>query len=279
MAKRKKHWTEEKIKKYQKEGRGQGEYSEYMPWLKIQDVPSNGNSTRIKGWKTNRQHEFFSNLERDYFFLLDWSEDVQDIRELFPLDREITLSISEQKNIPHPMDPTTKTPIVMTTDFLITLKDKNKLVTLARTIKPSEVLDNKRVIEKFEIEREYWVRQNVNWGIVTEKEIPNNYVKNIQWLHKFYFLDDKMEYLFSQQFLKLLITNAKNEQRIIELCNEFDEFYQLDTGSGIIYLKYLLARKLVSIDMQKKINIRGLKINDIKVNFSLVGENVDNIIG
>ncbi|WP_327324120.1 hypothetical protein [Lysinibacillus parviboronicapiens] len=68
MEKRKSRWTEEKFARYLKEGRGQGELSEYIPWLNVQDFSSNGNVTRIKGWKTTRQHEFFSNLERSYFF-------------------------------------------------------------------------------------------------------------------------------------------------------------------------------------------------------------------
>lgn len=67
MAKRKNEWTEKKIEKYIKEGRGSGEVSNYKPWLTIQNVPSHGNNTRSLGWKTNRRHEFLSNLERDYF--------------------------------------------------------------------------------------------------------------------------------------------------------------------------------------------------------------------
>ncbi|KOS61641.1 hypothetical protein AN161_16795 [Lysinibacillus sp. FJAT-14222] len=64
-----KKWMEEKSMRYLKEGRGQGEFSEYIPWLNVQDFSSNGNVTRINGWKTTRQHEFFSNLERSYCFV------------------------------------------------------------------------------------------------------------------------------------------------------------------------------------------------------------------
>ena len=58
-----------------------------------------------------------SNLERDYFYLLDWSSTVTDIREQYPLlPQEETLKIAEQCNIKHPRDPKTNHPIVMTTD-------------------------------------------------------------------------------------------------------------------------------------------------------------------
>ena len=60
-----------RIEKYIREGRGHGEGGDYKPWLTIQNLSSNGNETRPKGWKTKRQHEFLSNLERDYF--LSWN--------------------------------------------------------------------------------------------------------------------------------------------------------------------------------------------------------------
>lgn len=42
MPKRQTGWTEAKISRYIKEGRGQGELALYKPWLTIQDVPSSG---------------------------------------------------------------------------------------------------------------------------------------------------------------------------------------------------------------------------------------------
>lgn len=38
MSKRYTGWTEAKIARYQKEGRGQGELSKYKPWLTTQDI-------------------------------------------------------------------------------------------------------------------------------------------------------------------------------------------------------------------------------------------------
>ncbi|WJE23109.1 hypothetical protein QRE65_00375 (plasmid) [Bacillus cereus] len=41
--------------------------------VKIQDVSSKGRSTRLKGIKTNRQHEFLLDLEGNYFYLTEYS--------------------------------------------------------------------------------------------------------------------------------------------------------------------------------------------------------------
>ncbi|WP_240793319.1 hypothetical protein [Psychrobacillus vulpis] len=59
MTKRKNSWSEEKKERYIKEGRGQAEQENYIPWLKIQDVSSDGNVSRLISWKTKRQHEFY----------------------------------------------------------------------------------------------------------------------------------------------------------------------------------------------------------------------------
>ncbi len=56
LAKRKRSTTKERIEKLIKEGRGQGIGECYLPWIFIQDVSSLGRSTRLKGIKTNRQH-------------------------------------------------------------------------------------------------------------------------------------------------------------------------------------------------------------------------------
>jgi hypothetical protein len=58
------------------EGLGSGKGKDYKPWLKIQDFPSKGRVTRVKGIKTLRQHELFSDLERNYFYYLDFSDNV-----------------------------------------------------------------------------------------------------------------------------------------------------------------------------------------------------------
>lgn len=87
MANRKNSWTEDKIARYYKEGRGSGELAHYKPWLTVQNVPSSGRAHRVKGWKTSRVHQLLFDLERNYFYLLEWANDVI---EQFPLDREIT---------------------------------------------------------------------------------------------------------------------------------------------------------------------------------------------
>ena len=102
MAKRNRGSSPKVNKRREKEGRGTGRGANYKPWLLILDVPSIGLATRDKGWITQREHHFMSKLEWQYFYLLEWSLIVTDIREQFPLDLEETLAIAKSLGIPHP---------------------------------------------------------------------------------------------------------------------------------------------------------------------------------
>lgn len=254
MSKRKTALTEKKIAEMEKEGRGQGTRAEYKPWINIQDFPSEGLSSRGTGWKTNRIHQFLSKLESDYFYVLEWNNLVVDVREQFPLNREETILIANEKGIKHPTDTKSQVPIVMTTDFLITFENSEGRKLVARTIKPSKKLEDNRTIEKFEIERAYWESRGIDWGIITEKEIPKIMVENVEWLHNSFYKIEEMPDSTLQTFiqqLKLILKN--NNTTIIELVTEFDKTFQLENGMGLKVLKYMIARKEIPVKITRKI--------------------------
>lgn len=184
MAKRERMSKEEK---WISEGRGSGVGADYKPWLTIQDVPSDGRSTRLKGNKINRQYETFSDLERNYIYISEFSDLVVDIREQFPLlPKSETLVIANELGLKRPTNPNTKKQEVMTTDFLLTVQKGDSFVELARTVKMKDELLDQRVIEKFEIERVYWERRGIDWGIVTELEIPKQMARNLSYIHDYH---------------------------------------------------------------------------------------------
>lgn len=118
MAKYNTEWTEEKYKRFIKEGRGQGEGTDYKPWLTIQDFPSMGRATRIFGWKTQRIHHLFSDLQLRYFYLLEWEDSVIDIREHYPLlDLQESINKKSNLNIGKFIDRKTRVPYVLSTTF------------------------------------------------------------------------------------------------------------------------------------------------------------------
>jgi hypothetical protein len=252
MAKRKYGWTENKIARYYKEGRGSGELSSYKPWLTIQDVPSTGRSHRPQGWKTSRMHELMSDLERDCFYILEWDDNVIDIREQYPLDREKTLQIAEKKQIKHSVDSSTQTPIVMTTDFLITIRENNSIRYAIKTVKPSVELNDKRTIQKLETEREYWESSGIEWGIVTELDLPRGLCENIGWIHRYHELEDNLLDLSFMLFQDL----KESPETVLKGINSFDEKYSCEKGTALSLFKYLIAQKYIKIDMNHRFDIQ-----------------------
>lgn len=251
-----------KIEKWIKEGRGSGIGVDYKPWLNIQDVSSLGRSTRLKGIKTGRQHEFLSDLERNYFYLTEFSDSVVDIREQYPLlPLEETLVIADELGIKHPADPKTNEPIVMTTDFLLTVNKGEGNVELARTIKMKDELLKERILEKFEIERVYWEKRGVDWGIVTELEIPKTLARNISYIHDYYDIQqyDAFQNIdwqtiedLSMELLKRVLDKDKS---IREITSVFDKEVHLPLGSGMTLFYHLLAQKIIQIDMLNPLNV------------------------
>lgn len=259
MAKRKRI---QNIEKMIKEGYGKGMGSNYKPWIKIQYIPSMGRVTRVKGMKTGRQHELLSDMERNYFYILEYCDDVVDIREQYPLlPIEETISIARELGIEHPKNPETNENIVMTTDFLITISNSEVTKEVARTIKSKDDLLNRRILEKFEIERVFWERRGINWAIVTEEEIDKTIAHNISFVQGYKDITNvdsfkQIEILeikdLIYEFLKRIVDD---ERSMRDICSEFDSDMNLEKGSGVSIFKYSIINKIIKINILEKINI------------------------
>jgi hypothetical protein len=262
MAKRIRGFTKDKYEKWLNEGRGQGIGIDYKPWLTIQDVPSRGRCQRLRGNKIPRQHELLSDQESNYFYIVEFADSITDIREQFPLlPIEQTLAIAEKLNIEHPRDPKTGEYVVMTTDFLLTISSDGANKLAARTIKSVDELDNKRQIEKFEIERRYWEIKDIDWRIVSEKEIDITAASNINSVRAFFSLEDKLgfENLTSSQISSL--KDAFKEElhgdavSVRCLAEEFDKRMMLEPGTSIALFKHLVITKRIRIDIRQPLDI------------------------
>lgn len=273
MAKRKYSVDERTIARRLKEGRGSGFGKDYKPWIYVHDIPSKGISTRVNGWKTDRLHHLLSNLELQYFYILEFSSIVTDIREQYPLERNKTRSIAERIRYKHPTDPSTQTPIVMTTDFLVTIKQSGKFVEQARTIKYSNDLSSKRTLEKLEIERVYWLEENIDWGIVTEKDIDPVIADNVSWLYEYKNLSalNPLTHKDVGHIHKFLVPNIISNRQIPlrDLTNACDDKlgYSNSLGSSLSVVRYLIANKRLKVDMKIPLNpSEPLAILDIAPN-------------
>ncbi|GEN57782.1 transposase [Halolactibacillus alkaliphilus] len=273
MAKRKRmSSTENKIKK----GYGEGQGIDYKPWINIQDVPSLGRATRLKGIKIPRQFEFLSDLERNYFYLLEYSDKVIDIREQYPLlPLDDTLLIAKELGLNHPIDPKTKEPIVMTTDFLVTMHNGTANMHVARTLKYKDELMTERTLEKFEIERVYWEKREIDWGIVTEGEVSKVMATNIAFVHSYIRLNDieGFDQLTSVEIDEMVVYFVQRlmaeDQSVKQIARIYERDFGMPSGSGLALFKHLIITKTIKIDLLSKLNVEDIvQVKSIQQDFS-----------
>jgi hypothetical protein len=260
VAKRRYGFDDEKLARFLKEGRGQGHGKNYRPWLTIQDVSSLGRSSRIHSRKTGREHHLLSDIETALFLLLDWSDSVTDIREQFPLDRDETRVIAADMGVRHPADAQSRTDIVMTTDFVVSVRAGDTITLAARSVKPASELDTVRTLEKQEIERRYWHIKGVDWGIVTDLDLPAQRVKNLRWLHEMQSLEHMMasspDYWDDRcsRFLACLPhatgMSVKQFVRLLESTQGFA------IGEALTVIRHLGANKRIAIDLDVKFDLQ-----------------------
>ena len=266
MSKHRTDWNEDKYNRFIKDGKGQGIGKNYNPWICTQTFPSVGRVSRVLGWKTGRIHHLLSDLQTRYFYMLEWEDNVTDIREHFPLiNPQDTIKEKEDLRFDLFTDKDSGTPYVISTNFLITIKDSNGSNTyLARTVKKDLELEKKNTLERLEIERRYWEAKGIDWGIVTQKEISNTFARNIEWVHpSLYsyqergFKQEEIVYMGSVLLERLI----DNSFPIRKVAVDFDKEFNYESGTGLFVFKFLVASKQIDIDMMNPIDINAANPN------------------
>lgn len=180
-----------------REWHGDLEHSAYDPWINVRDISSIGESHRPYGSKARREHHLLSGGEYNTFLHLDFATWPSDIREGYALlPVEETVAIAESLGIRYPTYPHSDTPVVLTSDFLVThLGSRGEKRFRPLTYKPKEAIDKKsglRVLEKFEIERRYWLVRDRPWQMVLSDSLNPMVTRNLDWLQKWNRLSDAL---------------------------------------------------------------------------------------
>lgn len=249
--------------------RGMGTKGEYIPWIKVHEFPSKGNSSRPPGFITKREHHFLSNLEAGLFYVLDLNPNISDIREQFPLrDLSLIEEICSQSGIRYPKHSKDE-PHILTTDFLIDFKDGKQL---AITIKPFKDL-NSRQLELFEIERRYWEANEISWKLATEEQLPSRiYSLNCKDLHarlRDFLRNDFDDYVLCQIQMKVLDFYPEYpELPIAGFSSKIDKALELKGGTTFMFLKCLIAKGFIVTDLEIPLTKGSVKAKDLKLNFN-----------
>lgn len=250
-------WSESKVQQLVAEGRGKGTGASYKPWVEVTDFSSRGKSRRIFSRKTGRVHHLLSDVEWQLFLLLEFSPNVVDIREQYPLRREETQSLAAQRNIKHPIYPGTNVAAVMTSDFLVTFERDGEKTLAAFSCKRSDGVEDARKVELLEIERAYFDALGVPHHLVFHSELPTSKVNNLVWCRGATINNEGLEEYpdsfreFSERLLAELRTPGRSGS-LAEYCANFEARTGAPGGLGLRIARALLWQGRLLTDLHQK---------------------------
>ncbi len=231
---------------------------DYIPYTKTNTFSSKGRATRIMGIKTGRIHHLQSDNQYRAFMYFEWAEQILDIRESYPLlDIMEVIDNKEGLRFDKFKDKEKDTQFILTTNFLLTVdKGNGEIEYVARTIKNTTELSRAITAEKLEIERRYWEAKEIDWKIITEKELDRQYVKNIEFVRETLLQSQWQEQELREMGNKLaLILMNSRDYALKQVLKDFERIVSLEEGTGLFVFRYLVAKKKVHIDMFKKFEV------------------------
>ena len=259
-----KKWTEEKIAALHKEGRGVGEGSNYKPWINVRDISSRGRSFRIPSVYTDRTYELFSDVEKSILLLLEYSLEVVEIREQWPLPREATLKHALERGIcRHPYYPGTHVPTVMTVDFWVRRRTRTGSRILWIDGKRTEDAKKERSLEKLELVRSYGETLEVPHHVIYHSQICKTMVRNIEWIRSA--LPNRNESIFVTRRLHELagrmtdeLTSTYLTDRPLQVwCADFDRRHGTTPGTALRVIRMLMWARTFTADLKQKDLVRA----------------------
>jgi hypothetical protein len=254
MPSRSKQMTGPAIERRKKAGRGQGEHAEYDPWIYTTDFSAHSTCSQITNWKDLRRTHLLSFGERKEFLCHEFADSIKQVREGCVLNLEETVEIARLLGVAHPRKKGEL--MVMTVDFYLDIATPSGIVYVARDFKPRADLCKKRTLIKLEITRRYFSVRNVDWGIVTEDDIPEHCWWNIHWLHPRREIDSLYPLTPSQvqsigDFLSSVIAGSK-EVVLADICEKADLDLRIASGESLAVARFMLANKAWLTDMRTK---------------------------
>ncbi|TAH11101.1 MAG: hypothetical protein EAZ11_10400 [Curvibacter sp.] len=267
-------WTETKIARMVAEGYGLGKGANYRPWLEVRSFSSLGRSRRVFSKKTGRVHHLLSDIEYYLFIVLEWQRDIVDIREQFPLERDLTQTVANEMRARHPCYPGTQIPAVMTTDFMVTRIKHGEEQLEALNSKCSAEASNERSLEKLEMQRRYMAKLDIPHHLVFSTDLPSQNIKNVDWIRDSQLKENELEPFqgfwngMSAKMENALSHAGANNKTLAAFCGDFDTSNGVAAGTGLRAARMLMSDRVLLVDLREP-NIVALPMRNFQVTGSL----------
>lgn len=250
-------FTDEKLERWLREGRGSGEGQTYIPWLQEGDVPPEmGHLERVPCSKSGRMAITFSTIELWARLYFDARKAVIGIEEQYPLDRETTRRIARGLAIQHPRDPRSHVDIVITTDLVVRVRTADgRVVRLPRSCKAHDSIADYNDAEHAEIERRFWAEQGVEWKLITNspKCMTPQLIHNLDTLKKHRFTPEQQPYVgYFERLCDDFVAHVSRNARDIslgDLAKQFGAYRGLSPGDAPAVALFLLHQERLRGDL------------------------------
>ncbi len=182
----------EDVRRWLREGYGQGDLERYKPWIRVQDFSSRGTSTKLPLVTISRTAHLLSRLEYRIALFLDFLGCVFYEQYPFLPVRELQ-DLAQALGIRYPHYHCTKTPFVLTTDFLVLVVgpsgDPGYIAIEAKYLSEFHKSDKyprrlARTLELFELKRRWLANINVPQLIWTNESIDRTLFLNLKILNQ-----------------------------------------------------------------------------------------------
>jgi hypothetical protein len=248
--------TEDVIAEMQRSGCGLGRMGSYVPWVHILSFYSEGRthepfSHRFGG----RTHQLLSDGEKRAFTVLEWARDVIDVREQYPLPREITLEVAHSLGIKHQYYPGTHLPYVMSLDFLVDRVKDGKTYLQAINVKTADELEDPDVINELEIARATCEGMDIEHHLfISERLDASQKIKNLEWIRDAQLDEYATEPFpgFFEEHMSRMAADIRARQHDVSLsdyCSGYDRRYSVERGIGMRVARMLLQSRALTMDL------------------------------
>lgn len=144
----------------------------------------------------------------------------------------------------------------MSTDFVLKVKRALSFDYFARQVKYESSLSDHRTQEKLELERRYWLKRNIDYGIITECDVHMPLVYNIKWVHSRYTFAD-LSPLTKEAVREVAyeLTNMikREDAPLRKLTSNCDSSLRLKAGDSMKIVRHLIAIRHWEVDMSRRL--------------------------
>lgn len=255
MSRGRKKWSEEVIAQLQNEGHGKGRGPTYLPWIRVMDFYSDGRTREFHSHKFGREHHLLSDGEWSTYLMLEWARDVVDVREQFPLPRDITLEVAHGLGIAHQYYPGTHVPFVMTLDFLVNRVNDGRERLQAFSVKTATELEDAREIELLELGRETCHGMDIEHHLVISERLPKTKIQNLSWIRSAQLDEDATEPFpgyFEEHMSRMAqdIAARRFDGSLVDYCTGYDRRYSTEgPGDGLRVARMLMTTRALQFDL------------------------------